>query len=177
MRNDSVDVSWEAGADHVTSYKIRVKSGSNREILQQEVSSRNRVFSISGLDAASKFRIEIGSKRQEKTSKMAFIVAQTLPNPPKVRVGKIEKDEVVMVITKPNHAVTGYIALLEHTDRIGSRPRRIRIKKDSRKVKVNQLEPGAPYVFTIISLEGNLQSEENQIEFSTRPAPLEKLRY
>ena len=161
----------------MTSYKIRVKSGSNQDILEQEVSSRNRVFSISGLNPASKYRIDIGAKRQENTSKMATIVAQTLPNPPKVRIGKIGKDEVVMVIIKPDHSITGYMAFLEHVDRIGSRPRRIPIKKDSRKVKLNKLQPGADYYFTIISLEGNLQSGKNEVQFMTRPAPLEKLRY
>ena len=177
--NDSFRFSWEDLTNHFTGYKIRIRHASdNRIILEEEIAMEQKNFKISGLLPASKYRVEIGTMRFNQVSKMNSYFVQTLPNPPKIQLGQVTETDVAIYIYKPpSHPVSGYFSTLERELKNGNKLRKIRIKKDSRRVKLNSLEPGTYYKFAISSLEGSQQSAKQEIRFLTKPAALEKLRY
>ena len=133
---------------------------------------------ISGLLPASKYRIEIGTMRVTEVSKLTSYFVQTLPNPPTIQLGQVTKTDVVIFLWRPtSHPISGYSSTLEKESTSGNKIRKVRIKIDSRKVKLNSLEPGTYYKFVISSLEASQQSEKRELRFLTKPAALEKLRY
>ena len=172
IRNDSFRLSWEDLSDHITGYLIRIKHASDgKVILEEEIPIDQKSLKISGLLAASKYRVEIGSMRFNEISEMESSFVQTIPNAPKISIQSITAKSAILIIKGPMRG-SSFVAVLTNG---GTNVQKIRIN-NRKSLTLTGLEPGSYYNLSIATLFESQISDKTEETFLTIPDTLQQLR-